>query len=75
MYTTRNAGRLVDSKDFETAMEEARGRNLRPMFDEAVYIVHAFEKRTAKTAAHDVRLARDRYRALVKKRASDAKKK
>ena len=44
-------------------------------FDEAVHIVHAFEKRTAKTAAHDVRLARDRYRALVKKRADDAKKK
>jgi phage-related protein len=44
-------------------------------FEEAVYVVHAFEKRTAKTAAHDVQLARDRYRALVNKRANDAKKK
>jgi phage-related protein len=44
-------------------------------FEEAVYVVHAFEKRTSKTAPHDVELARDRYRALVKKRDDDAKKK
>jgi len=44
-------------------------------FDEAVYILHAFEKRTRKTPSHEVKLARDRYRALVKKRADDAKKK
>jgi phage-related protein len=44
-------------------------------FEEAVFVLHAFEKRTPKTAVHDVRLARDRYRALVKKRADDAKKK
>lgn len=44
-------------------------------FDEAVYVLHGFEKRTSKTAAHDLRLARDRYRALIKKRADDAKKK
>jgi len=37
VYTTRNAGRLVDSKDFEAAMEEASGRDLRTLFDEAVY--------------------------------------
>jgi len=40
----------------------------------AVYVLAAFEKRTPKTALHDVRLARDRYRAVVKKRADDAKK-
>ena len=44
-------------------------------FEEAVYVLHGFEKRTAKTAARDVQLARDRYRALIKKRADDAKDK
>ncbi len=44
-------------------------------FEEAVYVLHAFEKRTRKTAPHDVKLARDRYRALLKKRTEDAKKK
>ena len=44
-------------------------------FDEAVYVLHAFERKTRKTPPHDVKLARDRYRALLKKRAEDAKKK
>ncbi len=44
-------------------------------FDEAVYVLHAFEKRTRKTPSHEVTLARDRYRALFKKRAEHAKKK
>jgi phage-related protein len=44
-------------------------------FEEGVYVIHAFEKRTRKTPPHDVKLARDRYRALLKKRADDAKKK
>lgn len=44
-------------------------------FEEAVYVLHAFEKRTRTTPAHDVKLARDRFRALLKKRADDAKKK
>lgn len=43
-------------------------------FDEAVYVLHAFEKKTRKTPPHDVKLARDRYHALLKKRAEDAKK-
>ena len=43
-------------------------------FDEAVYVLHAFEKRTRKTPPQEMKLARDRYRALVKKRADDAKK-
>ncbi len=37
LYTTRNAGRLVDSQDFAQAMEEASGRNLKALFDEGVY--------------------------------------
>jgi phage-related protein len=43
-------------------------------FDEVVYVLHAFEKKTRKTPAHDVELAHDRFRALLKKRAEDAKK-
>jgi phage-related protein len=44
-------------------------------FAEAVYVVHAFEKRTRKTPAHELKVARDRYRALVnERRADDAKR-
>ena len=32
---------------------------------EAVYVLHAFEKKTQKTSAHDLRIGRDRFR-LVK---------
>ena len=43
-------------------------------FAEAVYVVHAFEKRTRKTPPHELTLARDRYRALMnERRADDAK--
>lgn len=31
---------------------------------EAIYILHAFEKKTQKTSAHDLRIGRDRFRAL-----------
>ena len=44
-------------------------------FEEAVYVLHGFEKRTRKTSTQDLQLARDRYRALIKKRADDAQKK
>lgn len=37
LYTSDNARRLVDSRDFERAMENASGRDLRALFDEAVY--------------------------------------
>jgi aminopeptidase N len=37
LYTTRNAGKLVDTGDFERAMEEASGRDLKALFDEGVY--------------------------------------
>ena len=37
LYTSRNAGRLVNSQDFEHAMTDASGRDLRVLFDEAVY--------------------------------------
>jgi phage-related protein len=34
-------------------------------FAEAIYVLHAFEKRTRKTSAHDLELARQRYQALI----------
>jgi phage-related protein len=44
-------------------------------FPEAVYVLHAFEKRTRKTPKHDLHLAQDRLRALVNRRRTDADKK
>lgn len=35
---------------------------------EAIYVLHAFEKRTRKTSQQDVELARQRYRALIAQR-------
>ena len=37
-------------------------------FSEAVYVLHAFEKKSRKTAKADLDLARDRFRALVRER-------
>lgn len=37
-------------------------------FEEAVYVLHAFEKRTRKAPKRDVQLARQRYHALVSQR-------
>jgi phage-related protein len=34
-------------------------------FEEAVYVLHAFEKKTRKTVKRDIDLARGRYSALV----------
>jgi phage-related protein len=43
-------------------------------FAEAVYVLHAFEKRTRKTPTHDLQLAQERLRALVNRRRTDAGK-
>lgn len=37
-------------------------------FAEAIYVLHAFEKRTQKTTKHDVDLARRRFRMVIAKR-------
>jgi phage-related protein len=37
-------------------------------FSEAVYVLHAFEKKTRRTAAQDLELGRKRFRDLVKMR-------
>lgn len=37
-------------------------------FDEAVYVLHAFEKKAQRTPKPDIDLARNRYRALINER-------
>jgi phage-related protein len=37
-------------------------------FAEAVYVLHAFEKKTQQTAKRDIDLAKSRFRALVAER-------
>ena len=37
-------------------------------FPEAVYVLHAFQKKSRKTAPGDIELARKRFRALVRER-------
>ena len=37
-------------------------------FGEAMYVLHAFEKRTRKTSQHDVVLAKQRYQVLSARR-------
>lgn len=37
-------------------------------FTEAVYVLHAFQKKTRKTAKADIDLARRRFRALIEER-------
>lgn len=37
-------------------------------FAEAIYVLHAFEKRTKKTSQRDLDLARQRYQALIAQR-------
>ena len=42
--------------------------------NEAVYVLHAFEKKRQKTAAGDLEIGRDRFRALGKLRQQHGKK-
>ena len=37
-------------------------------FAEAIYVFHAFQKKSRKTSKEDIRLARNRYRAMLKQR-------
>lgn len=40
---------------------------------EAIYVLHAFERKTQKTSAQDLRIGRDRFRALEKLRQQHGK--
>jgi phage-related protein len=42
---------------------------------EAIYVLHAFEKKTQKTSAHDLEVGRERFRALGKLRQKHGKEK
>ena len=37
-------------------------------FEEAIYVLHSFQKKTQKTAQHDIELARERFKAMIKER-------
>jgi phage-related protein len=41
-------------------------------FEDGVYVLHAFEKRSMKTPKRDLNLARDRLRSLLERRSQDA---
>jgi phage-related protein len=41
-------------------------------FSEAIYVLHAFQKKTGKTSRRDVAIARERYRQLVQWRKVSA---
>jgi phage-related protein len=41
---------------------------------EAIYVLHAFEKKIKKTSAHDLWIGRDRFRAIEKLRQQHGKK-
>ncbi len=37
-------------------------------FEEAIYVLHSFQKKTRKTSRNDIEIARARYRAVVAER-------
>jgi phage-related protein len=37
-------------------------------FQETVYVLHVFQKKTQQTSKHDIEVARDRYRELLQER-------
>lgn len=43
-------------------------------FDESVYVLHGFEKKTQRTSRADVEIARERYRELAATRQADRSK-
>jgi phage-related protein len=38
-------------------------------FEETIYVLHAFEKKTQKTSKHDIELAKSRFKELVSNRS------
>ena len=67
------SGRLEAHADNRTGVREIRIHvaGARRVFylatrAEAIYVLHAFEKKTHKTTAHDLQIGRDRFSALGK---------
>ena len=40
-------------------------------FEEAVYVLHCFQKKSRRTSPRDFEIGRDRYRTVVRERARD----
>jgi phage-related protein len=47
------------------ARRDLRARVLVAARAEAIYVLHAFEKKTQKTSARDLEIGRERYRAIA----------
>ena len=41
--------------------------------DQTVYVLHAFEKKSQKTAPQDIKVGQERYRSLMKWRSQNAR--
>ena len=39
-------------------------------FEQAVYVLHAFQKKTQKTTQHDIETAKERFKAMIKERTA-----
>jgi phage-related protein len=39
-------------------------------FEEAVYVLHAFQKKTQKTTQHDIDIARERFKTMIQERTA-----
>lgn len=50
------------------ALSYQYGYNTADKFTEAIYLFHAFQKKSRKTSKDDIRLARNRYRAMLNER-------
>ena len=79
LHLIQNGGRAVDAKPFKTVgqgVNEVRVKDengaFRVMyvakFIDAVYVLHAFQKKTQKTAQRDIDIAKQRYQWLISSR-------
>lgn len=71
---------LKDLRDFPKDVRADCGYQIyklqmgeQPRFEEAVYVLHAFQKKTEQTSTKDVELATKRFKQLVNERAAAAK--
>ena len=82
LHLIQNGGRAIDEKPFKTVgqgVNEVRVRDengaFRVMyiakFREAVYVLHAFQKKTQKTAQSDIDIAKQRYQWLISSRKDE----
>lgn len=67
--------KTVGSGVFEVRVRD-EGRAFRSFyvarFEEAVYVLHVFEKKSQKTARSDIEVGRARYRDLIQRRGGDS---